>query len=70
MSRQPLSILQQAQFVDEIARRCVMSNGSVAGETFVLLTAEDARHMADLARRLFLIAPYEQEIRDMVKRRG
>lgn len=65
----PMSILQQAQLIDALAARCRMVDGAVAGEAFISLTKQDALDLEALARRLFLIAPYEGEIRRMVTRR-
>lgn len=65
----PMSILQQAQFIDALADRCRMADGALAGEAFISLTKQDALDLEALARRLFLIAPYEREIKRMVTRR-
>lgn len=64
--RQPMSILQQAEFIAELARRCVMADGSVAKETFALLTPDDAADLKALADRLFRMAPHERAIRRVV----
>lgn len=65
-ARAPMSILQQAQFIEELANRCRMSNGTVAAETFALLTSQDADDLAALARRLFYMAPHESQIKKLV----
>ena len=65
-ARPPMSILQQAEFIAELARRCVMSDGSVAKETFALLTPGDAADLRALSDRLFRMAPHERAIRRAV----
>lgn len=64
--RAPMTIEQQAAFVAELARRCRMVDGTVAEETFVLLTADDAADLQALADRLFRMAPHEAAIRELV----
>lgn len=65
-ARAPMSILQQAQFIDELANRCRMSNGTAASETLALLTPQDADDLSALARRLFHMAPHERQIKKLV----
>lgn len=43
-----------------------MVDGTVAEETFVLLTADDAADLQALADRLFRMAPHEAAIRELV----
>lgn len=65
-ARAPMTILQQAQFIDDLVNRCRMSNGTVAAETFALLTSQDVDDLAALARRLLYMAPHESQIRKLV----
>lgn len=64
--RPPMSILQQAEFIAELARRCRMTDGSVAKESYLFLDAGEAADLQALADRLFRMAPHESEIRRMV----
>lgn len=64
--RAPMSIQQQAEFVEALAKRCHMVDGSVARESLLSLTADEAEDLAALAKRLYRIAPHETEIRRMV----
>lgn len=64
--RKPLSIEQQADFVDGLIMRCQMRGGAVADETTIILNKSDVDHLADLASRLLRMAPHEDSIRRVV----
>jgi hypothetical protein len=62
----PMSIQQQAEFIDSIATRCVMSDGTPAHETIIILNASEAADLSALAKRLYRMAPHEDRIRRLV----
>lgn len=64
--RRPLSILEQAAFVEGVADRATMRDGSVSGEAYLRITSDDVQAMRDLATRLYLMAPLEHAIRRLV----
>lgn len=64
--RPPMSLRQQAEFVGELARRCVLSDGTVAKETFLSISQADAEDMRALSERLHRMALHEREIRKLV----
>lgn len=66
MRKEPLSMLEQARLVDALAGRCVMRDGKIADETTLVLTAEEAGDLTQLANRLFHMAPYQNKIRNLV----
>lgn len=61
-----LSLKEQSEFIQHLADRCIMLDGQDAGETTMMLTADEARELRALAARLLRISPYEGEIRSMV----
>ena len=61
-----MSIFQQAEMISALAQRCKNVDGTMPKETFACLSKQDAIDLSDLARRLFLIAPYEREIKKLV----
>lgn len=65
-AKQPMSIQQQAEFIDYLAKRCVLLDGSVASETFTLITRDEAAELRALAARLHRMAPHEDRIRRVV----
>lgn len=64
--RKPMTIRQQAEFIEALARRCVMRDGTVAAETFIMLDANDADDLKALADRLHRMGPHENQIRRVV----
>ncbi len=64
--RAPLSLREQADFIEAIAGRCIMRDGSVAAETHITLTVKDVDDLKHLAFRLFLLAPHEAAIKKLV----
>ena len=68
-ARPPMSLKQQAEFIDGLADRCKMLGGRVAAETHMTLEPGDVEDLSALAGRLRRMAPYESEIRKMVTRR-
>lgn len=67
-SRPTMSIEQQAAMIGDLAGRCALRDGAIAGETYVLLTKSDAEKLLHLASRLERMAPHENAIREMVMR--
>lgn len=57
---------QQAELVYEIMGRTIMVDGSTAGSTTLLITAEQSNALRSLASRLDRMAPFEERIRKMV----
>ncbi|RJT42025.1 hypothetical protein D3227_04940 [Mesorhizobium waimense] len=62
----PMTIGQQAEFIDQIAARCVMRDGSDAVETHMTVTKKEAEDLRLIAARLRRIAPHEDAIKHMV----
>lgn len=67
-ARSPLSIRQQGAFIEGIVSNCTMVDGKLAAETYVLMTAEEVRHLQHLAMRLHRMAPHEDQIKALVLR--
>lgn len=68
VAARPLSLEQQADFIDGLITRCTMRDGATAAETHMTVTAADAGHLLALASRLRCMAPHENAIREMVLR--
>lgn len=68
--RPPMTIQQQAEFVDYIIERCILKSGAregeTAAETLMNLSADEVEDMRFLAQRLHRMAPHEDAIRDLV----
>jgi hypothetical protein len=65
------TIQEQADFLYALARRCIMRDGSVAGETLLSLERRDVEMLEGLRARLERMAPHEERIRAVVTgRRG
>lgn len=62
------SLQDQADFIWNLQRRCVMRDGTTAGETWLTLTAADVELLDGLRERLNRMAPHEAEIRRVVTR--
>lgn len=60
------SILRQAELLDGLVGHCLMHGGAPAGEALVTITRAEAGELQALARRLWRMAPYEDEIRRLV----
>lgn len=61
-----LSIEQQADYVDDLARRCIMRGGEPATEATLVLTKDDVEILDALAHRLRRMAPHEEAIKRVV----
>jgi len=64
--RPPMSIGQQADFLEYLLNRTTARDDRVAAETLFWLSAEEVADMQALASRLRRMAPHENEIRRMV----
>lgn len=64
--RPPMSIGQQADFLEYLIGRTITRTGAVAVETLMLLTDEEVQDMTALRDRLRRMAPHEAAIRQMV----
>lgn len=64
--RAPMSIGQQAEFLEYLIGRAVTRTGAVAVETTMYLTADEVADLGALASRLRRMAPHETAIRQMV----
>ncbi len=68
--RAPMTIQQQAEFIDHIVDRCTVKSGAregdVAAESLLMLTAEDVADLQALGQRLHRMAPHEDAIRETV----
>ncbi len=62
----PLSFVEQADFLDFLVGRTRSRTGAAAAETMMLVTAEDAETLSAIAQRLRRMAPHENKIRKMV----
>ncbi|MGJ5032253.1 hypothetical protein ACQR1I_35825 [Bradyrhizobium sp. HKCCYLS2038] len=67
--RSPMTIGQQAEFLDYLISRTIGRRGDVAVETTMLLTAEEVETLSGIAARLHRIAPHEKAVRRMVSER-
>ncbi|WP_026793165.1 hypothetical protein [Pleomorphomonas oryzae] len=63
----PLSIKQQADLLDGILTKTVMHNGTVASFTAVNVTADEVNQLTQLVNRLYILARFEEKIRELVK---
>ena len=66
-AKAPLTLREQADFISRLVSRCVMRNGDLAGETTLVLTAEDCAHLDHLSLRLERMAPYQSRIEKLVR---
>lgn len=66
MERAPATIQQQAEFVESLYKRTIMSDGTRSTEALLVLEPEDADDLLALYRRLYRIAPFEAEVRALV----
>ncbi len=64
--RAPMSIGQQADFLEYLVNRTVARDGRVAAETMMYLTADEVADLTALASRLRRMSPHENAIRLMV----
>lgn len=68
--REPLTIQQQAEFVDYLVDRCTLKSGAregdTAAESLLCLSADEVADLRLLGRRLHRMAPHEDAIRDVV----
>lgn len=65
-ARSPMSIRQQAEFVEALARRCVLLDGTVAKETFLSISRDEAEDLRAISDRLHRMSPHEPAIRKLV----
>ena len=68
MTTRAPSIQDQADFLYGLRLRCTMRDGSIAGETTMLLTREEVEALDLLRARLERMAPFEDRIRAIVTR--
>lgn len=66
MARDPMSIQQQAEFVEALYKRTIMSDGTPSTEALLTLDPEDAEDLLALSKRLYRMAPLEGDIRALV----
>lgn len=66
MPREPMSIQQQAEFVEMLYKRTIMSDGTRSTEALLVLDPDDADDLLALAKRLYRIAPHEDAVRALV----
>ncbi|MGX1353347.1 hypothetical protein AB7M49_006968 [Bradyrhizobium elkanii] len=64
--RAPMSIGQQADFLEYLIGRTTTLHRTVAAETILSLTADEVADLEALAARLRRLAPHEADIRRMV----
>lgn len=69
MRKEPLSIMEQAQLVDDLVARCTMRTSALADFADLTITKEIAEDLAHLAGRLHRMAPFENRIRQMVMKK-
>ena len=67
-SRQPLSLMGQAEFLDYLLRRCEMRSGSVSAETWMRLDSNEVADLRHLEQRLRRMARHEAKIKEIVTR--
>lgn len=67
--RKPLSIQQQAQYVDDLVSRCYMHDRSIADEATLTISKDEVDDLLHLSARLHRLAPYEDQIKNLVMRR-
>lgn len=67
--RAPMTIQQQADFLDYLAGCCIMRDGSVAGRASLVLTDENVEDLRAISTRLHRMAPHEAEIKKLVQAR-
>lgn len=68
--RPPATIQQQAEFVESLYKRCIMSDGTPSTEALLMLDPEDASDLLALANRLYRIAPHEAAVKEIVTGRN
>lgn len=64
--RGPMSIGEQADFLEYLIGRTTTLHGTVAAETTMYLSADEVEGLTALAQRLRRMAPHEADIRRMV----
>lgn len=64
--RPPLSMLEQADLLDDVLTRTLMREGKLADETVIVLTADHVEDLQHLVLRLRRMARHEVEIRKLV----
>ena len=64
--RQPRSILRQAELLDGLVGHCLMRGGAPADEALITISRAEASELQALARLMWRMAPYEDEIRRLV----
>lgn len=67
--RPPLTLQGQADLIDYLLRRAMMSDGAPAKEAWMLLTTEDRADLEALRDRLRRMVPFENQIRKLVTAR-
>lgn len=62
-----ITLRDQARLLDEVLSNTVLRGGEVARLSYVALTDVDVAKLTKLVDRLYIMAPYEGEIKDLVK---
>lgn len=61
-----MSMDQQADLLQYLVDRCLMADGSIAGVTTMSFERHEVQDLARIATRLKRMAPFEDDIRQMV----
>lgn len=64
--RPPLTLQQQADFIDLLIQRSTMRDGSTAGEAYLLVSGSDVDDLKGIRDRLRRMVPHEAAIRRVV----
>ena len=62
----PHSIRRQAELLDGLVAHCLMRGGAPACEALITITRDEASELQALARMMWRMAPYEDEIKRLV----
>jgi len=65
-ARPPMSISEQADFIDYLVGRTVTRTGATAAETTMFLSADEVESLNAVASRLRRMAPHEAAIKRVV----
>lgn len=67
MREVPLTLLEQGELLEALANRCVCHDGTVAEESFLSITKQEAEDLIQLCRRLYFMAPFQNRIEKLVR---
>ncbi len=62
-----LSIRDQARLLDAVLSKTVKHDGKVSSFTAVHVTADEVHHLTRLVDRLYVLARFEDQIRELVR---